>query len=67
MAKRSVDTSCALRKSLTVTHLTQVRLWEQGGNDPWRMWKLIPVRVDDPLTELDGKKDEALPKYTANQ
>jgi hypothetical protein len=46
--------------------VVQVRHWEQIGSHPWRMWKLIPVQVDDLPTGLDGdKKDDPPPKYLA--
>jgi len=50
---------------LKVTAITQVALGEQIASDPWRIWKLVPVRAGNLLTGLDAGKRNAPTTYSA--
>ena len=49
------------------TRIAQVRLWENIAPDPWRIWKLTPVRVDGNSAVWGEKKHDPPPKYSENK
>ena len=68
MAQRLVDcfgNVSYVGNRLRVVCIAQVVLWENINPDPWRIWKLIPVRDEGPSRGLAIEKEEAPPEYPA--
>jgi len=61
MTQRSVDVlgNASCKGFLKVTRITQVALREQIASDPWRIWKLVPIREGNPLAVSDDGKHNA--------